>query len=159
MDIFASEPGTVNVIGDQKVLPGRIRIANPAFPSGSNVPLLVAGIDYNQATNQQFQSTLDGSVFIYVFGDRMGDIVVQGVAFKALCTGGGKSGIEELFEFYGSNRASVRAEPVIVEAAGTEVRGFLTAIKVRDNILAEDPGSPMSNFSLFISSLPKRESA
>lgn len=157
MDIFNSQPGIVSVIGDQRVLPGRIRILDPRFPSG-NVPILISGIDYNQTTNQQFQTTLDGSVFIYVFGDRMGDIVVNGVAFKAMCNNSGKSGIEEVIDYYRTNRASVTPRPIIVEVVGKRVSGFLTAMKIRDNVTAADSMAPVSEFSFAINSLPKEGS-
>lgn len=157
-EIFKTSPGTVVIFGDQKVVPGRIRFSDPAFPEGS-VPILVSGADYNQATNQQFQNSMDGAVYIYVFGDRMGDIQIRGVIFPELCaggSGGSKNGLKELFQFYAQNRASSRQDPVIVEAGGDRIRGFLTAVRVVDVVASGDASSPMQTYILVISSLPQR---
>ena len=155
MDIFNSNPGVVAIVGDQKALPGRIFIETPKFPV-NNAPILISGIDYNQQTNQQFQTALDGSVYIYVFGDQMGDIQVQGVAFAGLCTGARDGGITQILKYYATNRASKKADPVIIVAGGEPIGGFLTAIKLRDNVSSSDPIAAVTNYTLVINSLPQR---
>jgi hypothetical protein len=153
-EIFQTAPGTVTVFGDQRVVPGRIRLSDPAFPEGS-VPILIKGADYGQETNHQFQNSMDGSVYLYVFGDRMGNVKIQGMIFPEMCSGG-RNGLKELLQFYATNRASVRQDPVIVEAGGDRIRGFLTAVQVLDNGAAGDPSAPMQEYILTISALPQR---
>lgn len=153
-DLFASAPGTVAIFTDQRVIPGRIRVTDPAFPGSDNAPVLVSGVDYGQKTNQQFQQALDRSVFIYVFGDLMGTVAVRGTAFAATCDGS-QSGLGVIFDYYTANRASVRDTPIIMEAGGETISGFLTGLDVRAANSGEDPSALMSEFSLIISALPK----
>lgn len=149
-DIFQSGPGIVAIFPAQKVLPGLIHL--PEFQPQA---ALISGIDYNQRTNQQFQPTLDGSVFIYVFGDMMGDVAVNGKAFPGMCDNS-KVGLQEVFEFYAKNRASKRATPVTVVVGEETVVGFLTELRIRGNVLAEEPIAAINDYTLIISALPKR---
>ena len=99
--------------------------------------------------------SLGTTVFIYVFGDMMGDITINGMVFVGLCSGG-SNGFSSLLTFYAKNRASKQAIPVTVEAGGEEVRGFLTALRLRTNVTSQDPVGAYQDFSLRISSLPQR---
>lgn len=147
-DIFNSRAGFVAVIEDQTVIPGKIQIQGFDPQSG-----LVSGISYNQRANLQFQYALDDSVYIYVFGDLMGDIVVQGRSFAAMCDGDG--GLQEVFDYYSQNRASKTETQVVVGVGDETVVGFLTAIRVRGETASEDPAAFYMGWELIISSLPK----
>lgn len=153
-DIFQSAPGTVAVIASDTALPGSIVISQPQFPAG-NSAAIITGINLDQKTNQQFQQSLDGAVYIYVFGDQMGEISVEGIAFPKLCTGG-RSGLFDVSDYYQANRASKTSNPIIVQAAGETITGFLTGIRVRSNVSGEDPVALVNNYSLHISALPQK---
>ena len=154
MDIFQSAPGTVAVIASDTALPGSIVISSPQFPAGGSAAI-ISGIRYGQKTNQQFQSSLDGAIYIYVFGDHMGDIEVEGIAFPKLCDGG-NSGLFDVADYYRTNRASKTSDPIIVLAAGETITGFLTGITVKSNVSAEEPIALINNYSLHISALPSK---
>jgi hypothetical protein len=114
---------------------------------------MISGISYDQNTNHQFQHALDNSVYIYVFGDLMGNVVIEGRAFPMLCTGEG--GLSEVFDFYAKRRAS-RSPDLIQVAIGAEsIVGFLTAIKLRSQTVAEDPTALFQSFWFTINTLPK----
>lgn len=151
-DIFQSAPGTVAVISSDTALPGSIVIADPVFPSG-NSAAIISGIHYDQKTNQQFQQSLDGVVYIYVFGDQMGSVEVEGIAFPKLCEGG-ESGLFDVADYYRTNRASQSSKPIIVLAAGDRITGFLTGVRIRSNVSAEDPNALINQYWLQISALP-----
>lgn len=151
-DIFQSAPGTVAVIASDTALPGSIVISQPQFPSG-NSAAIITGISYDQKTNQQFQQSLDGAVYIYVFGDQMGEVMVEGIAFPKLCDGG-DSGLFDVADYYRANRASQSSQPIIVLAAGDTITGFLTGVGIRSNMTAEDPMALINNYRLHISALP-----
>ena len=156
MEIFMSTAGTVAVIASDKAVPGRITVKGfPPAGSGQS-SVLISGVEYRQNTNQQFQSSLDGSVYVYVFGDRMGEINVSGIAFKGLCKAGEQNGMGALLEYYKTSRASANPNPIIVNAAGQTIAGFLVSIVVKDNVLANEPMAAVSDFTLGISALPSK---
>lgn len=151
-DIFNSRPGVVAIISDSSggVLPGRIFVEG-FKPQAA----LISGIEYNQQTSQQFQTSLDQAIYLYVFGDAMGDIVVNGLAFLGVCKGDGE-GLLEVFEFYEQNRASKRPEPVKVHVGKSKpIVGFLTGLKLRQTTVGDDPIGFLANFSLIINALPR----
>jgi hypothetical protein len=153
-DIFASAPGTVAIMSDSKAIPGSIQISKPQFPSGSGTAL-ISGIRYSQSTNQEFQTSLDGAVYIYVFGDHMGKVTVEGIVFPGLCpSGSGSNGLFDVLDYYASNRASILADPIIVKAGTKTIKGFLTGITVNSKTTAEEPEAPVAGYALEISALP-----
>ena len=150
-DIFNSRPGYVAVVPSDSVIPGRITVAGFA-PNAA----LVAGIDYKQRTNQQFQTSLDQSIYLYVFGDLMGDVIVKGIAFPVVCEGSSE-GLLEILKFYQKSRASVKSDPVSVQVGSSEtIAGFLTGVEILSEAVAQDPMSFISNYSMTINALPKR---
>lgn len=153
-DIFASAPGTVAVMSESTALPGSISIAQPTFPSQGSAAI-ITGISYDQSTNQQFQQSLDGAVYIYVFGDKMGSIVVEGIAFAQVCNGSG-SGLFSVADYYRQNRISKTDQPIVVLAAGETVTGFLTAIHIRSEMSGNDPSNLYNTYMMSISALPQR---
>jgi hypothetical protein len=153
-DLFNSAPGMVAVFTGQTVVPGIISISNPLFrPQAA----LISGIDYTQQTNQQFQPTLDGSLFIYVFGDMMGNVIVHGKIFSALCESK-VNGLKEIFDFYAANRASKKPDTIRVKAGGEVIVGFMTRLQVLSNGLSADESglSTISDYHITINALPKR---
>lgn len=151
-DVFNSRAGFVAVITDPgaPILPGKVAIGG-FKPQAA----LISGVDYQQSTCQQFQPSMDGAVYIYVFGDNMGDVCVNGVAFPQLC-GGGSEGLLEVFKFYEQNRASKSPKPVTVQLGSKSIQGFLTALKTKNVSLADDPASFMANYSMVINTLPEK---
>jgi hypothetical protein len=150
-DIFNSRAGYVAILPSDSVIPGRITVAGFS-PSAA----LVSGIDYKQRTNQQFQTSLDRAIYLYVFGDLMGDVLVKGIAFPATCEGASE-GLLEILKFYQNQRASVQSSPVNVQVGSSEtIAGFLTAVEVISEAVAQDPMSFISNYTMTINALPKR---
>lgn len=148
-DILNSQPGVVGIIessGD--VVPGKI-IVKGFTPKAA----LIAGVNYIQKTNQQFQTALDGAVYIYVFGDHMGSIRVRGMAFPAPCQAG--NGLVEVLKFYEGTRASINAVPISVLIGNETIKGFLTEVEILSQTGGDDPASFMSSFALTINAMPK----
>jgi len=147
MEIFTATPGTVAIMDAKGALPGRIYIQD--FDPLTAV-LVDASID--QATNQQFQTTLADAIYMYVFGDQMGRINLHGLAFISTCKGdGGDTGLESVLEWYKTNRAAMKSDPILVHVGKFKLSGFLTAMNVR----AHDPDKRVNSFTLQISTLPE----
>ena len=152
-DIFQSRRGMVAVLAEQDGVVGKIRV-----DGFEPMAAIIESIHFRQASNQQFQTSLEEAVYIYVFGDQMGALLVNGVLFAGRCNGnggGGDNGLKELMDFYDDFRASNRKEVITVDLTERPVSGFLTEL----TITPRDPEFQLSNFSLKINSLPKKKSA
>ena len=156
MDIFNSSPGAVAVIDVGSTLPGTIQISSPKFPSdGSGSTVLISGVRYRQRTNHQFQSALDRQVYVYMFGDNMGTVEVQGMTLPDQCSGGGGVGAEAVLQYYDTNRASKLSTPIKVAVGKDVISGFLTEMDLHSVTGADEGSAHMMQFSLLISALPK----
>lgn len=148
-DVFNSRTGYVAVVPGQAVIPGRVKISG-FEPTAA----LIETVDYSQKTNQQFQYALDGSVYIYVFGDEMGNVQVKGMILPILCTGQ-SSGLKEVLDFYATNRAS-KSQALVEVSVGEEViSGFLTALAIAGVGAASDPIALIQRYAMNINTLPK----
>ena len=150
-DILNSKPGTVSIMPlPDAVVPAAIKIGEFAPKAG-----LVSGVDHHQQTNQQFQTSLDGSIFVYQFGDHMGDTEVHGVCFPALC-GGGTEGLREVLDFYDQNRSSATGATIVVQLGSYPITGFVTGLRVFKQSVGDDPSSFSHRFVITVSALPKK---
>jgi hypothetical protein len=104
--------------------------------------------------NVQFQTSLKESVYVYVFGDQMGNVVISGIAFAGLCEGE-ESGIEDIFKYYRDYRASQRKETVTVTFGKQSISGFLTESRMS----SRDPDNLTLNYTFTINTLPKKASS
>jgi hypothetical protein len=130
-------------------IPAKIKF-DPTFePTAA----LISSISWNQSVNVQFQPTLGGPVYVYVFGDLMGNVTISGVAFAGTCDDRSQTGIQEVFDYYNSNRASQRSEAVIVTYGPESSEGFLTRLALRPT----DPERMTAQFQMTIRTLPKEE--
>jgi hypothetical protein len=100
-----------------------------AFPEHDTV--LVTAIGFSQAVNVQFTPALNKLVYLYSFGDRMGDAVISGFLFDKECPGvNGESssnrlvGLKKISEFYAANRA-INNTKISVNIGSVTIRGFL----------------------------------
>lgn len=147
-DILACRRGTVITIAGCQGIPGTLSVDG----FDGKTAIIVAPM-VNQMVNIQFQTSLREAVYAYVFGDRMGAVNLQGLAFAQSCDGG-DSGLKELFDYYNDYRASQRTEVVTVTIADEAFSGFLTAM----TLTPKSPEHMISAFTLQIHNLPKKGS-
>ena len=69
-------------------------------------------LEIAEMTNHQFLHTLGNRVYLYVFGDRIGQLALTGLAFYDNCTDNEKIGVVHALEYYRANRLSKRADPI-----------------------------------------------
>lgn len=132
---FVQKPGTVVRVGNPQqsgVLPFSIRmesldvggVVNP----GSRAIVTQAAIV--QEGNYQFLHTLADTIYVYVFGDKIGELRVSGVAFASLCQGEG-TGMDQIIDNYDKNKLSRRGSPVLVSYGAQKVfRAFLIGMSL-----------------------------
>jgi hypothetical protein len=160
--VFSGNAGRVSFVNDESaqgtISLGEI-VGNPSAGTTSSTHPLSAGatlsftnhktiitrIGISTSGNFQFLHTMGNDVFVYVFGDRMGDITLHGLCFADDCSSptpphgvtnlggtaqpGQKHGFELLYDWYLNSRMSVNASPVTVTIGqGTVFKGFITGL-------------------------------
>ena len=150
--IFSSNTGRVVAIPD-KVASGAFQLGNVYGKKGnisySRHNTIITRVGISAAGNYQFLHTIGNDVYVYVFGDRMGQVQLHGLTFMAsedkcntkdpvkgeaptphiIGAGNTKHGFELLFKWYTDNRIANRKEPVRVTIGkNTNFRGFVTAL-------------------------------
>lgn len=164
--IFAGNTGRV-FAADDKVAQGSISLGNvtgvggdlAGFGTGS-LNTIITRIGVSSSGNYQFLHTIGNDVYVYVFGDRMGEITLHGLSFAQDCNNGknaqGPHGFERLFDWYQKSRLAVNPNPVTVRLGfKTIFKGFMTGITGDVN----DSMTRTIQFQLTISLLPDAPSS
>ena len=108
--------------------------------------------------NYQFLHTIGNSIYIYVFGDRIGQINISGLSFTRDCTGGDPDGpdhgFERIFRYYAANRVAARQDPIkITFGQQTVIKGFVVGMSGD----AVDPQTRIMQYGLNVMVLPEKK--
>ncbi len=126
MNIFSDRTGRAVLVPDVG-FPFALKLKN--YPGAAIMRSVITNFGLAAAVNIQFMHTLQNLVHVYVFGERMSEITVGGLALPSVCTeeDGGVSGVEQLWDFYQESRASTLSASITV-SIGTRISlaGFLT---------------------------------
>lgn len=112
---------------------------------------IVTRVGVNEQVNAQFLHTVGAHVYVYVFGDRVGDLMLSGLAFTGSCDSGDAPGIVLIRDWYLDNRLSKRKAPVLVTIGPSTVEGFL----IRSNYEVVDPSIGLVQWNSFLVTLPE----
>jgi len=156
MRIFSYAPGRAIE------LPLRYAVGSVAVASvvGSNgVPIsfnvqktIITKVGVSLAGNYQFLHTIGNDVYVYVFGDRMGQIVLHCLSFPSRCNGDDSvHGFQHLYDWYRDNRIARSRDLVTVTLGGIAFRGFL----IGSSPEFTDPDTKISQTQLVLSLLPE----
>lgn len=136
--VFAGIPGRVIALKDPTVV-GMLPLVQADPPVNfQQHKALITRLAVSSETNHQFLHSLGGSVFIYVFGDRIGQLTISGLAVARDCdrpggvdrSGDNDHGIERIFDWYNQNRLSRRRSPVtVLVGRRTTIRGFVGGVQ------------------------------
>ena len=110
---------------------------------------LITKLNYGQRTNSQFQQSLDNTIYVYSFGDMMGDLTLAGLAFPRSCEGN-DNGVNRILSYYEENRVSKNVSTLQVTFASHVIKGYLVGI----NLSTLDPSSGLHNFTLLLKTIP-----
>ena len=155
MDLFYTDKVSSGTLVVFKLPPIRgqanLFFFNQPAPQGSTfVPgVIITSLNLGQRTNTQFQQSLENIIYVYSFGDLMGDLQISGIAFPRRCVDD-KNGIQELMKFYKENRVSRAVNHVQITFANEVIRGFLVGLSM--NTL--DVSSGAHNFTLLLKTIP-----
>lgn len=156
MVIFEGTPGRVIRMTDP-ALPATLKPIASLNPSISFAQerSIINRITIAQQTNHQFLHTLGNDIFIYVFGDRMGQITLSGVSASTEapnCNSVDEYGLEKMLRWYKDNKLSSRPAPVRIVVGSVTLTGFVTGMS---NDLA-DPKTWLVNFAITIALVPEK---
>lgn len=116
---------------------GFVKVADAPIRYASQLAIITR-LTISQQANVQFLHTLGQAIYIYVFGDRIGQVGLSGLAFNQSCdvADGGGLGIERMLAWYATYRVSRRGAPVRVMVGNTPIEGFVTGA-THDTVDAE----------------------
>lgn len=128
--IFENRPGRAVAVTDTDDTPLALRL--DAWGGYAGFKAIITEVAVGLDGNYQFLHTLKDKIYIYVFGDRISQIRIAGLAFADTCPGGGPSGFELVLGFYQANRVANRATPSQIQigtSAAGHFQGYLTNFK------------------------------
>jgi hypothetical protein len=155
-EIFNNRPGIVTVLNTTTDDENPFRLTIDGFnAAGGAGGVILCELAVQRAGNYQFLHTLKDLIYVYSFGERIGQLRTSGMAFTRLCQGG--TGVEALLAYYEANRLEARADPISI-AIGTSnngrFRGFLTEL----NVDISRPEARLVQFGMQFHALPSSKS-
>lgn len=157
--LFQSKPGTVKMlVPEGGITPGALFTWQGSAPGGAGgvanrpMPIVVTSVGYNQSINIQLMSTLKKTVYIYSFGDKVGDLAVSGLAFDRNCDNNTTGwGVDAMFKYYLENRAIKENQTITVTLGSNNITGLLVGMQLD----LESVEFKTMRFTLFVKAFPK----
>ena len=113
--------------------------------------VVLTRVTVNQSANVQFLHTIGNRVYVYAFGDRMGQITLSGLAFIASCDNDLTShSAKNVLDWYRLNKASTRANPITVTVFDVAFQAFVLAL----NTDVVEPATKLVQWTLTLATLP-----
>ena len=104
--------------------PARLTFSMAGWAAGASAQnAVLSGVSANTQGNYQFLLTMRNYTYVYVFGEKMGDIVVSGIA--ALECGETLHGLTYAMDYYNANRLGFTGAPIALQFATYIVNAFL----------------------------------
>ena len=151
--LFETRPGTFVAIPSSTDVP--VPLIFDGWRGAYGFKSLVTQMAINRQGNFQFMHSLRDLIYTYVFGERMGQILISGISFADQCPGlTPKSGIEYVLEYYEMNRLGRRPTPVTIQLGTTPAGrfiGFLTGLQVN----LQQAETRMATFGLTFAAFPR----
>lgn len=124
---------------------------------GRTVPhpraFIITGIKTKSSVIKSLQPTVSNDVWFYVFGDDVDYFSLTGLLFTTTCSQGADtgeaSGIDSVLNWYASNRASAKREPVVITAGKSKrtFKGFLIDLQI-DGQIQGNQAMPALRFNM-----------
>jgi hypothetical protein len=130
--LFEGNPGRVKQLVDptlQGVIPPLIEVQTDKISFQAH-KTIVTHLTLGLGTNHQFLHTLGGDLYIYVFGDRIGQLGISGLCVADDCDrlGDQEHGIEKMIKWFNKNKLSTKPDPITCMVGRTPIKGFLSGI-------------------------------
>lgn len=154
--VFSNVPGRISVVNGNGLAPASLTIDTDAlaltsYPAITN-NTIVTSILQEEATNVQFMHSLNRSIHASVFGDKIGRMVIGGMAFGSMCSGGNVqniSGLLRVQQIYRQYKMSNNPSPLKIDISGMAYSCFLTGATFGFN----DPQGNIAQYSFSLASV------
>lgn len=166
--VFETKPGFVAAVPDPFDKP--IPLAIDGWTGYQGMRSIITQLGVQRQGNFQVVHSLEDLIYVYVFGDRVGQMRLAGLCFSEACAlapdrrapaGGGSQpsnngaiGIESLLGYYDEYSIAKRDEPVNVQLGTTDKGRFKTAV-VGMNIELLRPEGRISQFAMQLLVYPR----
>jgi len=91
--------------------------------------IILTRVHVGQNVNVQFLHTLGNRVYVYSFGDRMGQLQLSGIAFASRCEAESSShSAKNVLDWYKLNKASIRRDAINVSIFDYSFQAFLVGL-------------------------------
>lgn len=157
--LFSNNAGKVSVLSDKSagsmIALATIRATAQGGHNDFNGDIILTKISSNQQTNTQFLNTIGGSVYIYVFGDRVGQLTLGGLCFDNDCSKTSefpvRHGVENLLVWYKNNKVTNAESPMSISIGlQTIFSGHLLSL----NVDGSDAASRVVSFNAVFATIP-----
>jgi hypothetical protein len=150
---FSRQRGMVHRVTGQQgsaPMPFQIKLDGMDISSGNaSARAIITQAGLGQEGSYQFLNTVGETIYAYIFGDRMGELVVSGTAFSALCAGGAETGIQQVLAEYEKHKISVLGQPVLVNFGDVPFKAFLCRMRAEINDAETHIGQWSFHFQTF----------
>ena len=159
MKIFTGKQGTVSVIepeAGQASTPFVIRFDGAAVDNDL-IRGILTNVSMSQETNVQFMHSLRDTIFVNVFGNRIGQMTVSGILFLSdVCFAGAgvdsSPPFQKFYEFYTNNNVVGKAAPINVQVGNNVTfKAFLLSF----NFSVADAQTSLGQFTMNLALVPK----
>jgi len=148
--LFSKTSGHVTSFPDP-TLPARASVAIAGWEGFTGFKSIITDLTLATQGNYQFLHTLGGNIYVYVFGDRIGQLTVSGLSFENTCDAEGSIGIELVMKYYSDNRLAGRKTPIkVTVGVSTTFTAYLTGIGTK----VQDTQARLWQYSLHMALLP-----
>ena len=157
--------GSVAIFQDPTI-PASVTFRMDGWQGFNGFKSIVTRVAVSSSCNFQVLHTLGGDAFIYVFGDRVGQIIVSGLAFEMICDAAApkdgepaaaaappdKTGIELVRDYYKQNRLVTKKTPInMTIGSGLTLKMYLGGL----NLDVEDAANKIWRFSMVLVEVPE----
>lgn len=123
------------------------------FTSGTKLTAPITGFALEQNGNFQFLHTVNDFIYVYSFGDRIGELLVSGIGFAKTCASANDAKLCGVLDFYNANKMSnVGNLSVQLGDCAPPFFAFLTGMRME----LQDPRTLVAQWTLRLSVVPKR---
>ncbi len=143
INLYSYGSNAVKVVTDAG-FPAVVAISSPNIPGDQSANIIVTGVSGSNAGGHQFLHTLSHFIYVYVFGERVGDLTITGKTLLYPCHAYGATGISAVSNYYLQHGIARYGTPVAVAIGSVGLSGFLVELKSE----ITDPNSPFGDFSL-----------
>jgi hypothetical protein len=103
---------------------------------------VLTGVSGSTMGNFQFLLTLRNFTYVYVFGEKMGDFTVQGLALAGDCPASAPNGMTQAISYYNTYAIANTGTPIAINMAGWAAWAFV----IGATFTANNPRSVIGQF-------------